>query len=265
METDPRRGQGLSFEACAALVERGDPDRFRATMAAPLEARRVLFPLYAFNIEVTRTPWVTQEAMIAEMRLQWWRDALEEIGQGGPVRKHEVVDELAKILDQDACAQLDALVAARRWDIYSDPFEDAAHFDDYIHATSSNLMTVAVNALGAADQEAVRLVGFASGIANFFRAIPALQEAGRKPLVDGRAVAVRTLAERGLECLKRARSMKQGISKAAAPALSPAFLAKPTLEQALKSPELVADGGLGLGPARESLRFAHVSLWGWWR
>ena len=71
--------------ACAAIVERADPLRFRATMAAPVKARRVLFPLYAFNIEVARAPWVTQEAMIAEMRLQWWRDVCEEIGQGGPV------------------------------------------------------------------------------------------------------------------------------------------------------------------------------------
>jgi len=62
--------------ACAKLVERGDPLRFRTVMAAPLHARRVLFPLYAFNVEVSRAPWVTQEPMIAEMRLQWWRDAL---------------------------------------------------------------------------------------------------------------------------------------------------------------------------------------------
>ena len=55
----------MSFEACAALVEKADPLRFRAAMAAPVPARKVLFPLYAFNIEVARAPWVTQEAMIA--------------------------------------------------------------------------------------------------------------------------------------------------------------------------------------------------------
>ena len=55
----------MSLNACAALVERSDPDRFRATMAAPVAARRVLFPIYAFNVEVTRAPWVTQEVMIA--------------------------------------------------------------------------------------------------------------------------------------------------------------------------------------------------------
>ncbi len=40
--------------ACAAIVQRGDPDRFMATMAAPVAARRVLFPLYALNVEIAR-------------------------------------------------------------------------------------------------------------------------------------------------------------------------------------------------------------------
>ena len=72
----------MSLQACADLVQRGDPDRFAAAMAAPVAARKVLFPLYAFNLEVARAPWVTEEPMIAEMRLQWWRDALGEIGGG---------------------------------------------------------------------------------------------------------------------------------------------------------------------------------------
>ena len=41
-----------ALAACAALVERADPDRFAATMAAPVAARARLWPLYALNIEV---------------------------------------------------------------------------------------------------------------------------------------------------------------------------------------------------------------------
>ncbi len=83
------------LSACAAIIERADPLRFRASMAAPVAARRVLFPLYAFNIEVARAPWVTQETMIAEMRLQWWRDVCDEIANRGVVRRHDVLDEPA--------------------------------------------------------------------------------------------------------------------------------------------------------------------------
>ncbi|MEY8838550.1 squalene/phytoene synthase family protein, partial [Cribrihabitans sp. XS_ASV171] len=101
--------------ACAALVERADPERFRAAMAAPVAAREVLFPLYAMNVEVSRAPWVTAEPMIAEMRLQWWRDALAEIAGGGPVRRHEVVTPLAAVLAPGQAAMLDGYVEARRW------------------------------------------------------------------------------------------------------------------------------------------------------
>jgi len=96
----------VSFEACAGIVQRGDPDRFLATMAAPVEARRVLFPLYAFNVEVARAPWASEEPLIAEMRLQWWADALDEIAKAGTVRRHEVVDALAPILDSDSARML---------------------------------------------------------------------------------------------------------------------------------------------------------------
>ena len=74
----------MTLAACAEMVRRGDPDRFLSAMTAPPDARAKLFPLYAFNLEVARAPWVTQEPMIAEMRLQFWRDALEEIAEGKP-------------------------------------------------------------------------------------------------------------------------------------------------------------------------------------
>ena len=115
-------------------------------MAGPVAARRVLFPIYAFNVEVARAPWVTQESMIAEMRLQWWRDALEEIAAGGPARRHEVVTPLAKVIDAQGAAVLDKLIVARRWDIYKDAFEDEAHLMEYLDATASGLMWVAARA-----------------------------------------------------------------------------------------------------------------------
>ena len=173
------------LNACAAMVERADPWRFRAAMAAPVETRKLLFPLYAFNVEVARAPWVTQEAMIAEMRLQWWRDALEEIAKGGPVRRHEVTTPLARALAPEDAELLDELVAARRWDIYKDPFEDAEHFARYIDQTAGHLMWVAARRLGATQEAIVRDAAYATGIAAWLCAIPNLEEAGRVPADAG--------------------------------------------------------------------------------
>ena len=118
------------IQSCAAQVERADIDRFKSAMTAPLKFRGDLMVLYAFNLEVARAPWVTKEPMIAEMRLQWWRDVVEGIDADKAPRAHEVATPLDALVRRAciSCDDLDAMIAARRWDIYKDAFEDEAHF-----------------------------------------------------------------------------------------------------------------------------------------
>ncbi len=61
---------------CAEQVLKGDPDRFLAAMSGTVEERKRLFPLYAFNLEVARAPYMSQEPMVALIRLQFWRDVV---------------------------------------------------------------------------------------------------------------------------------------------------------------------------------------------
>lgn len=251
--------------ACADLVRRADAPRFQAAMAAPVAARGVLFPVYAFNVEVARAPWVTQEPMIAEMRLQWWRDALAEIAEGKTVRKHEVVDALADCLDRQAAHCLDGLIAARRWDIYKEPFEDDTDFDDYIQATSGHLMWTAARLLGAADESVVRNFAYGVGIANIFQAIPALEAAQRQPLTDGSTEALRGLAAKAIARLDQAKEGRRAVSKDAGAGLLAGYHARPILKMVQEAPERVARDALDRNPARDSLRFLNVSLRGWWR
>lgn len=244
----------MSIQACAALVERSDHDRFRATMAAPVDTRAVLFALFAFNVEVTRAPWVTKEDMIAEMRLQWWRDALAEIAAGDAPRKHEIVDGLSSVIDVQGAQMLDGLVAARRWDIYSDAFEDAAHLDEYIDATSGHLMWTAARLLGAQNEDRVRDFAYGVGIANLLRAVPDLEERGRKPLVDGTTDGVRDLAKSALLRLRSGDAPR-------AVKLS-GFQAAHTLKQIVAHPERVAEGRLDMGPVRQAAALAKMALLG---
>jgi phytoene synthase len=248
------------FAACAALVERSDPVRFRTAMLAPVAQRGPLFALYAFNVEVSRAPWVTSEAMIAEMRLQWWRDVLEEIASGGTVRRHEVATPLAQILSTEQAMMLDELVAARRWDIYRDPFEDAADLNRYINQTAGHLMWVAASLLGQAAEAPVRHAGFAAGIGAWLRAIPALEEAGRVPLLDGTPAGVEALAQEGLQALGDARKERSAIARACAPALFPATTAEPALKHAKAYPQSVIEGQLPDAGVSFTLR-AAVGRW----
>ncbi|MEL6608210.1 MAG: squalene/phytoene synthase family protein [Pseudomonadota bacterium] len=238
----------MSFEACAQIVEKADPERFAAAMSVPLDARRVLMPLYAFNTEIVRAPWMTQEPMIAEMRLQWWRDALEEIAEGGPVRRHEVTTPLAEVLPAEAARLLDDTVAARRWEVYRDPFADMAALEAYLTDTTGKLTEAAAMALGrpVANQ---RQFGFGVGLARFLAAVPVLIEQGRRPLPEGDLAA---LAARGRAALKGGSG----------PECVEGFLAAPLLKQVERNPGAVMDGLQEMAPLRRSLRLARAAS-GW--
>ncbi|GAB5446399.1 squalene/phytoene synthase family protein [Gymnodinialimonas sp.] len=246
----------MSLQACADLVARGDPRRFRAAMAAPLAARKVLLPLYAFNIEVSRAPWVTEEPMIAEMRLQWWRDALEEIAQG-QARRHEVVDALG-FLDVEGAASLDQLIAARRWDIYKEPFEDEAALRQYIQRTSGHLIDVGLRALGGVPSGQTAAIGYAAGLARYLVAVPALEARGRVPLLDGRAAALSSQASEAL----RAWPKRLDLAMPARAAVFEAAGAKAILKRVLRDPMSVADGRLALPQGRETLSLMAASFLG---
>ncbi len=236
----------MSDAACAGLVERADPDRFLSAMAAPPKARAALMAIYAFNVEVSRAPWVTQEPMIAEMRLQWWRDALEEIGSAGPVRAHEVTEALSHFVDATGAEVLDKLVVARRWDIYREPFEDEAHLLEYLQATSGGLMWASARALGVREGEAeIRDIGLAMGIANWLRAAAQLEAHGRVPLLDGRPEGIARLAKLGLSHARAKVSDPR-----ARPALRAAWQTRALLRLAQRHPQLVQDGRLGLSEFR---------------
>jgi len=238
----------MTLAACAERVRRGDPDRFLAAMAAPPEARAVLFALYAFNLEVARAPWVTAEPLIAAMRLQWWRDALDEIAAGGAVRAHEVTGPLAEAVRARGVplAPLEGLVAARHRDIDGAPFADEAALWVHLDATAGGLMWAGAAGLGAprAAEVAVRGLAAADGLARWFLAVPALEAHGHAPLPDPSADAVAALARAGLARLTAARGRRALVPAAARPALLAGWRAGPILARAAAEPGLVAAGGL---------------------
>lgn len=256
----------MSLTACAEMVEKGDPDRFAATMAAPPASRASLWPLYAANLEIARAPWASAEPMVAEMRLQWWIDTLGDLAEGRLRSGHAVTEALAPMLAADpALARLlQTLAEARRWDCWRDPFEDRAAFDAYLDATAGNLMWAAARALGAPDsaESATRDFAWAAGLAQWFRAAPELEARGRIPFVDGRPESLATLAAAARARIARARAAAGSIPKSARPALWTAPVADALLRQAVTDPARIAAGTLGTSPFRKSGALAWNALTG---
>lgn len=230
----------MSLAACAELVRRGDPDRFLATMATAPARRAVLFPLYAFNLEVARAPWLTAEPLIAEMRLQWWRDVLGEIASSGPVRRHEVATPLADALDAEGARLLDGLVEARRRDIAGGRFADQARLAAYLDATAGHLLWTAARLTGAdRGERALREIAYGAGLANLFLAAPELARRGRAVFPDASPQALAALSQGGLARLTHARP-----PRAARPALLVTWRARAILRRAARDPMAIAEGRL---------------------
>ena len=247
-----------AINACAALVDKGDPDRFLAAMAGPVAARAALFPLYAFNLELARAPWVTREPMIAHMRLQFWREVvdLEEM------KAHEVAAPLQALIRAGLpAAPLHAMIDAREAEIgTARPFDGEPALWEYLDGTGGALMRAAVLALGGPDSPAAADLGAAQGLANYLLALPALKAAGRRGLPEGEALAA--LAQTGLERIGRARpALRRDLPPRTRPALWAAWRTEGVLRRARARPALAQEGGLA---EAEILRRAAL-IWRRWR
>ena len=211
------------LDQCAAIVRAGDPARFRTAMLAPMPVRGDLMVLYAFHIEVSRAPWVASEPMIAEIRLQWWADAVREIYEGG-LRRHEVTTPLGEMVQRQGLARsvLEAMVEGRRVECWDEAFD----VPKFLQRTASGLMELATDILGGF--AGAREAGYAAGAAALIKGLPALEARGRRfDWLD-----VRALAEDALERRKAAQAVRA--SRGVLPALLSGWDARAVLEDAVR-------------------------------
>jgi phytoene/squalene synthetase len=256
-----------ALSACGALVRRGDPDRFLAAMLAPPEGRERLFALYAFNLELARIPSVVSEPMLGLIRLQWWRDAVAAMFEGGPDRAHEVAGPLAAAARAAGLprAPFERLLAARARDVENAPPATRAELDGYLADTGGALLDLAARALspdggGPATADA----GFAFAAANLLRAAPALIAKGRALRGPAATEAAQGLAADALAALGRARAARPRPPAAALPAFAAGWRAGAALKGALAPGFRVEDGPGEESPFRRRAGLLWVAATGRW-
>jgi phytoene synthase len=163
----------LSYSA--EQVRRYDHDRFLTVIFAPAADREPLFALYAFNLEIAKTREVVTEPLIGQMRLQWWRDALDRLYDGQPLA-HGVAQPLGEAIGRTRPdrAAFDRLIDAREADLDDAPVADLAALEAYAAATGGALTELALRILSdrADGAEAARLVGTAWALTGLMRAVP---------------------------------------------------------------------------------------------
>lgn len=183
-----------------ATVREHAPDRWLSSMFVGDEAARAdLHALYALDHELTRIPHVVKDPLMGEIRMTWWREGLEEIAEGRPVRPHPVL--LALTTAKLPAPALAALADARLGDL--DPPRTGEALLRHIDATDGLLMALAARRLSdQATSDQVQGAARAAALARMGADGPliaaALKEAGRElrglPVAAFPAVAHATLA-----------------------------------------------------------------------
>jgi phytoene synthase len=140
-----------SSEEFDARLKRTDEPRWLASRYAPEEARQRLVAIYLLHQELTRT-LSTKEAMLGKIRIQWWRETVEQIGGKGALRRHDLSEELARLTS----TRLDLIAAIN--DLI-DRFDDI--LDDHLHAGGHQAGEAHEERHLAAEASLARLAGLA--------------------------------------------------------------------------------------------------------
>src|SRR5690242_11587108 len=163
-----------AFVVCETNVRQTDTDRYFASLFAPAEKRRLLFALYCFNEQLARAVEVARDPLAAEIRLQWWREALGAARQCRPPA-HPAAIGLAEILARDPgqLGEMEALIDVRVVESAPAPFATLAAMESHAQSTSARLMGMAARLLAGAGT-AVNLIneaGIAYGLAGMLRSL----------------------------------------------------------------------------------------------
>lgn len=148
----------------ADIVRTLDRDRYLSSLFAPEEKQPHLLALYAFNAEVTRIPAAVSEPNLGLIRLQWWRDTVEDLYAGGAYAGHPVAEALAGAVKEGGLPEraLTDLITAHEFDFYDDPMPDLTALEAYLGETQSRLIQMAAMIL---DRDAAPKVSEAAGLA----------------------------------------------------------------------------------------------------
>jgi 15-cis-phytoene synthase len=182
-----------------AQVRRVDEDRWLASRFASAAARARLIALYAVNYEIARTSEIVRTAPLGDVRLAWWRDALDEIHAGQPPRNHPALKAYAA---EHACAPFLTqpwanMLEARTADFDPAPFATLEALVGYLDGAAGALMRLAIAAVdpSVSADAFVQPAARAWGLTGLLRAAPVWSARGRTLLPPGvSSAAVAALA-----------------------------------------------------------------------
>lgn len=182
---DGERASGR--DEISARARAYEPDRYLAALLSPKPARDDLIALAAFAAEVRRIPLIVSDPHLAEIRLQWWRDA-QLASAPASATGHAIADRFASVIRRHALsrADLETWFDAVAHTFYAAAPEDAAHLALEHELIEGTLFRFAARICGAGESAAldaaIRNGAIAYGLARLGLDFPHVLARGRVPL-----------------------------------------------------------------------------------
>ncbi|MCW5758310.1 MAG: squalene/phytoene synthase family protein [Phenylobacterium sp.] len=114
------------------LIRRTDPDRWLSSRFVADDGLRAdAVAIYAYDHELARAPRVASNPLLGEIRLTWWREALDEIYEGRHVRHHPTAQALAAAVARHGLprAPLEAMIDGRYRELDATPMTETEVLD----------------------------------------------------------------------------------------------------------------------------------------
>jgi len=220
------------LSVCSDLVYRHDRQRMMCVSVAPLEKRESLLALLAFNYEIAIIPELVSEALLGEIRLQWWRDTIAAI-YDGTTPDHPVAHGLAWAIEKCALSQnlFKEYLKGRSFDLLETPPATLGELENYAKGTAGTLNELMAEVLlvdpNLQARLAARHVGTAWALSGLLGAIPFHASQGRSylpaDLPEDEKVA--TVAEAAGRYMLEARNAQPHVPHSLLPAMLPIALA----------------------------------------
>lgn len=265
---------------CAEQVRTYDYHRYFAATFAHGETRRGLVALYAFNLEIASIRERVSEALLGQMRLQWWRDTIGEI-YDGTVRNHAVVAELAWSIEAFDLPRdgLEKMIDGRMFDLEDEPPEDSGALTVYASATSGRLAAMAAHICGQSRvADSADSLGTSWGMVGLLRALP-YQAAQRrvylpKDILRTTGLSVDDLIERRnpagtkaaveamVGVIERSRPEASRLTRTVRPAVAYAALVDPYLRRLKRAGYDVYAGDFEMSRLSGQVRIFRASMSG---
>lgn len=242
-----------------------EPERYLSALLAPAPARPDLIALAAFSGEVARVSRIVKEPMMGEVRLQWWRDALEA-GAAGSVTGSPVADAVCQAVARHGLPEemLFSILEAREQELWPGFPAAGRELERYLDHTEGAQMRLVARVLQVPESpagfEALYAAAQAYGRVRLLALLPELNALGREVRIPGAAggweEAAAPIIGDARTWLAELRSRTAKVPRTLLPAILPVALVEPYLK---------VFEGLGVGMTRQKADISPLTrVWKLW-